>query len=37
LLKGLTDDDKTGEEIGKKFDDMFKNLDNPNNFEKAAS
>lgn len=32
LLKGLTDDDKTGEQIGKKFDEMFKNLDNPQNF-----
>ncbi len=23
--------------IGKKFEDMFKNLDNPQNFQKAAS
>ena len=37
LLKGLTDDDKTGEEIGKKFETMFKNLDNPDGFENAAS
>ena len=36
-MTGLGDDDKSGQEIGKKFEDMFKNLESPEHFEKAAS
>ena len=37
MLKGLTDNDQAGEEIEKKFESMFKNLDSPEGFENAAS
>lgn len=38
LLSGLGgDDDKTGEAIGQKFQSMFKNLESPQSFQKAAS
>lgn len=32
LFKGLVDNDQAGEEIGKKFESMFKNLDSPEGF-----